>query len=139
MKAFHVLSWLTFDHEKFPGEQSSDEVLTQPDEVLSVTEMLRRHARGIPVNSAFGPGEYYPEELGYVPDISSMDLSEIDEMRRELNARVRFLKQKEKADQPNLPRGERPPEAKEKTDQQSQDNPLAAQQAGGVGSEATTT
>lgn len=140
MKAFHVQSWLTFEPENFPGEESSPEIVTQPDEVLSVSEMLQRHVRGIPVNSSFGPGEYYPEELGFVPDVSSMDLSEIDEMRDAMRRRVAQIKRQQKeGNQPNLPRGERPPEAKEKVPEQSQDAPESPKQQGGVGSEATRT
>lgn len=98
MKTRKVMSQMTFDHTMFPGEPSSSEVLTQPEEVLTVKQMLERHARGLPSRSTFGPGEYYPEELGFIPPIEEMDLSEIDEARQALNKRVRQIKDKMSAE-----------------------------------------
>lgn len=53
---------------------------TQPDEVLSIREMLDRHSRGIPLQGTNREPIYYPEELGHVPDVERMDLTEIAEM-----------------------------------------------------------
>lgn len=52
---------------------------TQPDEVLSIKEMLERHVRGLPVHG--NEGVYLPEEIGYVPDLRSLDLTELEEYR----------------------------------------------------------
>lgn len=52
---------------------------TQPDEVMSIREMLTRHVRGLPVDGEKGPGVYYPEELGYIPDLKELDLVEMME------------------------------------------------------------
>lgn len=53
---------------------------TQPDEVLSIREMIERHARGLPVN-VNDQGQYYDEELGYIPSLKELDLSEMDDLR----------------------------------------------------------
>lgn len=53
---------------------------TQPDEVLSIREMLNRHTNGIPIPGTNREPIYYPEELGYVPELERMDLTEIAEM-----------------------------------------------------------
>lgn len=60
---------------------------TQPDEVLSIREMLERHSRGIPMNGSSRQPIYYPEELGHVPDVERMDLTEISEMVEHMTAR----------------------------------------------------
>lgn len=53
---------------------------TQPDEVLSIREMLNRHTSGVPIPGTNREPIYYPEELGHVPDVERMDLTEIAEM-----------------------------------------------------------
>lgn len=48
---------------------------TQPDEVLSIQEMLENHVRGIPMNmNVHGEGAYYPEEFGYIPSPNEIDI-----------------------------------------------------------------
>lgn len=58
----------------FPSE-------TQPDEVLSIAEMLSRHVRGLPVDGEKTDGQYYPPEMGYIPDLKELDLTEMEEYR----------------------------------------------------------
>lgn len=58
----------------FPSE-------TQPDEVLSIKQMLERHVRGLPVDGEKTDGQYYPPEIGYIPDLKELDLTEIEEYR----------------------------------------------------------
>lgn len=60
---------------------------TQPDEVLSIREMLERHSRGIPMSGSNRQPIYYPEELGHVPDVERMDLTEIADMVEHMTAR----------------------------------------------------
>lgn len=58
------------------------ESLTQPDQVLSIREMLTRHVRGLPVPNAKDPGQFYDEELGYIPSRDELDLADIDDYRQ---------------------------------------------------------
>lgn len=94
------------------GEYNEEPSLTQPDEVLTIREMLLRHARGIALETHHQEPRYYDESMGFIPDIESMDLVDIQETRDALSRRVKAIKDKlNKDNQPNLPRGERPPEA----------------------------
>lgn len=106
IKIVTSLSFVPFDYCSEWNEEAS---MTQPDEVLSIREMLVRHARGIAPNTPFGEGSYYPSEMGFIPSIEEMDLVDIQEARDALTQRVRAIKEKLN-NQPNLPRGERPPE-----------------------------
>lgn len=60
------------------GEVNTLPSETQPDKVMTIKEMLARHVRGLPVSGGSGFVDI-PEEVGYIPDIRSLDLTEIDE------------------------------------------------------------
>jgi hypothetical protein len=74
-------TWLNFREEERQEEINTLPSETQPDEVLTVREMLERHVRGLPI-SGNEQGVYLPEEVGYIPDYRTLDLTEIDEYRQ---------------------------------------------------------
>lgn len=74
-------TWLNFREEERTEEFNTLPSETQPDEVLTVREMLERHVRGLPVSGS-EQGVYLPEEVGYIPDYRTLDLTEIDEYRK---------------------------------------------------------
>ncbi|MEM2666025.1 MAG: hypothetical protein QXN95_05310 [Candidatus Bathyarchaeia archaeon] len=74
----------TLEENTMPSE-------TQPEDVMTITEMLNRHVQGLPIDGGNGFSDF-PEELGYIPDdINSLDLVEIDELRQAVNARFEEL------------------------------------------------
>lgn len=75
-------TWLNFREEEREEEVNNLPSETQPDEVLTVREMLERHVRGLPVSGS-EQGVYLPEEVGYIPDYRTLDLTEIDEYRQQ--------------------------------------------------------
>lgn len=77
---------------------------TQPDEVMTIREMLTRHVRGLPVAGSSGQGMYYDEELGYVPSREELDLSEIDDYRQQWQDVVHRLQEQEKEKNTPLPK-----------------------------------
>lgn len=105
-----------FEHHR---ERFTMPSLTQPDQVMSIDDMLARHQGGLPVQGPRNPHMYYdlPEEMGYVPDVKSLDLSEIQDLRNELSNRVRYLKaeqsRKELEEKEALKAREVPPEPEE--------------------------
>lgn len=74
-------TWLNFREEERTEEFNTLPSETQPDEVLTVREMLERHVRGLPVSGS-EQGVYLPEEVGFIPDFRTLDLTEIDEYRK---------------------------------------------------------
>lgn len=74
-------TWLNFREEERTEEVNNLPSETQPDEVLTVREMLERHVRGLPVSGS-EQGVYLPEEVGFIPDYRTLDLTEIDEYRK---------------------------------------------------------
>lgn len=75
-------TWLNFREEERTEEINTLPSETQPDEVLTVRQMLERHVRGLPVSGS-EQGVYLPEEVGYIPDYRTLDLTEIDEYRQQ--------------------------------------------------------
>lgn len=75
---------------------------TQPDEVLSIQEMLENHARGIPqhVNAHYyDDDDYYPD----LPDLHTLDLVEIKDLAdhykkesKRIQAEINERKEKQK-------------------------------------------
>lgn len=73
---------------------------TQPDELLTIREMLERHVRGLPVSSsAAGEPMYYGDEFGYVPTREELDLSEIGEYREHFSQRAREINERLKSEE----------------------------------------
>lgn len=76
-----IQTYLSYQEVEHIGEVNNLPSETQPDEVLSIREMLENHVRGLPVSGSSGEGVYLPEEVGYVPDLRSLDLTEIEDLR----------------------------------------------------------
>lgn len=80
-----------FPEEVRRMEKNTQPSETQPEDVMTITEMLNRHVQGLPVTGGHGFSDF-PDELGYIPDdINSLDLTEIDELRQAVNARYEEL------------------------------------------------
>jgi len=77
-----IFNWLNFKEVVHSGEVSTSPSLTQPDEVLSIREILANHVRGLPMNGSEGvylQGD--DDDPDYFPDVSGLDLVEIEEYR----------------------------------------------------------
>lgn len=97
-----------FNRDLFPREheKNTKPSMTIPDQTLSIREIVKRFANGLPVNGERVPmyEEHESENTGYMPDPTTMDLAEreeyvnaIDEQIREINKANR-QKQKEAYD-----------------------------------------
>lgn len=71
-------TFLNFREESPRGETNTLPSLTQPDEVLTIRQMLERHVRGLPMSSS-PQGGYLPPGLDDIPDIRTLDLTEIQD------------------------------------------------------------
>lgn len=89
-------TFVNFREEEIQGEVNTEPSMTQPDEVLSIRQMLERHVRGLPLHGEKQQGQYYPPELGYVPNIAELDLAEIDDYRSHYRQLVKDLTAQEK-------------------------------------------
>lgn len=69
-----IRTWLNYPEVVIPGEVNTLPSETQPNDVMSIKEMLARHLSGAPVNGSASPGSYYPEDVGYVPHPNELDL-----------------------------------------------------------------
>ena len=54
------------------GKKMSNEVLTVPDQNLSVRELLDRHSRGLPIGASAKDGQYFDTEVPVFDDILDM-------------------------------------------------------------------
>lgn len=84
-------TWVNYPEQGPQLEVNTLPSQTQPDEVLSISQMLERHSRGLPINVS--EGNYYDESLGYVPDIKELDLTEIHDFRDEFAARTKAMQE----------------------------------------------
>lgn len=65
--------------------QLNRELLTRPDGAKSMSEILKRFAQGIPLSGRSNP--VFNESWEY-PDLSHMDLVEIDDLKEEMSRTV---------------------------------------------------
>lgn len=72
------------------GEMNNGPILVQPDEVMTLSEMLSRHARGMPLHGR-NDGEYFGEDFGYIPEPAEMDLVDLYEYRKQISTRIKEL------------------------------------------------
>lgn len=89
-------TWVNFREEERTEEINNLPSETQPDEVLTVREMLERHVRGLPVSGS-EQGVYLPEEVGFIPDYRTLDLTEIEEYRNSYGEAIERLNNPEPA------------------------------------------
>lgn len=79
------------DYDRFGvAEANSGKSQTVPDQVMSIKELLKRHQSGLIVH------QYQPiyDEDGYMPDPRSMDLTDVDDLKRKNNEIIRETKEK---------------------------------------------
>lgn len=99
-------TWINFKEEVREEEVNTLPSETQPDEVLTIREMLERHVRGLPMHGN-EQGVYLPEEVGFIPDYRTLDLTEIDEYRNNFYHQMENLKNPP-APTPSAPAGGTP-------------------------------
>lgn len=84
-----IRTWLTFQLETTDQETPEGESETVPDMTLTIPELLERHTRGQAIPIA-GNAIYSEDEL---PDLSTLDLTEIAELREDVQADIQRLSQ----------------------------------------------
>lgn len=108
-----------------------EDSIVEPDEAMSVTDIIRRHLSGQPLSV---PGDYDGTDVGdnelddsddemfdiISTRIDSMDLTEIDEMRSLLNNRASTLRAQIKAEEDALIKQQ----IKDELEKDTQNNPL---------------
>lgn len=99
-------TWINYAEEVREEEVNTLPSETQPDEVLTIREMLERHVRGLPMHGN-EQGVYLPEEVGFIPDYRTLDLTEIDEYRNNFYHQMENL-QNPPAPTPPAPAGGTP-------------------------------
>lgn len=79
---------------------------TQPDQVLSIREMLTRHVSGLPIASNHENGAYHGDI--FIPDVKSLDLTEIEDLRDyyagETQRMEKFLSEQQKSGEADKPK-----------------------------------
>lgn len=70
--------------------KSNKPSMTQPDQALTIREILQRHTRNIPMNIQVKVPEYSDE---YTPDLKSLDLTDIERMQDENEETILKYKQ----------------------------------------------
>lgn len=95
MATIFTTAW-NYREQEPQAQEFTEKSQTQPDEVLSIREMLERHVRGLPVRGASSQGHYYDESIGYVPSMEELDLSEIGDLRDRYRETVERLQQQER-------------------------------------------
>lgn len=89
---FHDNAEMLHDQERPKGESK-----TIPDQAMSLGEIIRRYASGLPITGVRQP--IYEGETPGMPDFSKMDLADVqeyrDEMERWLLEEKRNLKKKQ--------------------------------------------
>lgn len=61
-----------YSKSKYKGKKMSDEVLTVPDQNLSIRTLLDRHSRGLPLGASQRQGEYFDTEIPRYDDLVDM-------------------------------------------------------------------
>lgn len=83
------------EHPKVANEKGDIKGKSMPEQSLTIRQMLERQRLGMPVMGNIKVPVYHPEEV-FIPDFNSMDLAEIEELKRNLNNSVADLKKKYK-------------------------------------------
>lgn len=73
------------------GKMMDQELITQPDQNMSIRELLDKHSRGLPINAVQQKGEYFETEIPRFDDIT--DMMEYKKMlaqkHKELNKQIK--------------------------------------------------
>lgn len=86
-----VVNQLTYDHTKVSGEKFSKPSLTIPDATMSLRELLDRYGRGLPVS---GTEPVYHGDEEEMPNLKTMDLTEIQQMKEDVANAVKHHREK---------------------------------------------
>lgn len=97
-----MFNWLNHRYTPHSGEVFTKPSLTQPDEVLSIKEMLQRHVSGMYVPHKDGSYEEDLSELefenedldapfNFIPDYNALDLAERFDLAQDLALRAQEL------------------------------------------------
>lgn len=112
--------------EKHPGEVNNDKSMTQPNEVLSVKEIIARFTNGLPVTAY---DDYYDDPEGFdSSDFDRMDFAQRHEFIQQHREYLEDLQARHKEQEnPALPRSSDPEGVKTAAAKQSQAAPSPGQ------------
>lgn len=113
---------------------------TIPDQTLSLRELLDRYARGIPIEGEKTP-IYHGDEIE-MPDLKTMDLSEIAELRERITADIKEQQEKlqmerYEVDKKEAEKNQRELFKKWKDEEEQQQKPVSKNKKGDQGTEPT--
>ena len=91
----------------YTGKKMDSTLLTQPDQNMSIKDLLDRHSRGLPLGATQQQGEYFDTEIPRFDDI--LDLVEY---KKSLQRKQKELESKIKADQESAKQKEKQMEQK---------------------------
>ena len=80
-----------FNNYNDTGKTMDQELITQPDQNMSIRELLDKHSRGLPITAVEQKGEYFETEIPRFDDIT--DMMEYKKMlsqkHKELNKQIK--------------------------------------------------
>jgi hypothetical protein len=80
-----------FNNYNDTGKTMDQELITQPDQNMSIRELLDKHSRGLPITAVEQKGEYFETEIPRFDDIT--DMMEYKKMlskkHKELNTQIK--------------------------------------------------
>jgi hypothetical protein len=83
-----------YNTSAFTGKKMDSTLLTQPDQNMSIKDLLDRHSRGLPLGATQQKGEYFDTEIPRFDDIL-----DAVEYKKSLQQKQKDLESKIKADQ----------------------------------------
>ena len=92
-KSIKVYTWLS--KQPTPKKKMSTEKLTQPDQTLTIRELLDNHSRGIPLGVKQRKGEYFETPIPRFDDLTDMleYKAQLMDRNKELNKQIKAEKQ----------------------------------------------
>lgn len=102
-----------FNAEPSKGEVNTQPSQTIPDQSLSVKEIMRRYASGLPLEGQRVP--LYEGEEEATPDFANMDLAEREQWQRDLRAELDETNQKIQSDREERQKAKDEAKKREKT------------------------
>lgn len=127
MSKVQIWNSLNARERKVKGETFTLPSKTIPDQTLSIQEIMRRYAAGLPLEGEKVP--FYDGEEEDLPDVRKMDLAEVQEMREAIADNIQASQQKlRKWKQQQLPIDK--PQTKD-DDKKDKDSPKGEQSKSG--------
>lgn len=93
-----IKTWLNKHEFPTKGEVNNQPSMTVPDQTMSVQEILKRYAKGLPLDGQKIP--IYDGEDDYLPDPRHMDLADRQELREQIESDLSDFKFKRHAKKP---------------------------------------